>query len=571
MSESEIAKAFDGAEDIEDAAPEPDRAPPAPEPEDLEPYRAGATCPRNDYGNGQRLVIYNPGDLLYVPRLGWHVWDETQWAGDEDEIDIRRRAQKIAAEIEREIWVLPMTDEEREELETLKALEAQYRAMVNAGTADSKKAKDLAAQISGSEIKKTLASRRQQHRRWAQTSGNSNKIKCMIEEAVPACAVPVDAMNRDPYMLNCENGTLRFFKGEDGRWTLERLDHDRAHRITKKCPVEYDPAATAPAWDAFLAQVQPEPEIRAFLQRWFGYSITGLTSEQKMAFLYGGGRNGKSTLVEAIANILATYGTTVPIETFTGDATRKGSDATPDLVRLPGARFVRTSEPEQGQKLKEALVKQLTGGEPIPIRRMHKEFIDVMPEFKLTMSGNHRPDIRGGDDGIWRRVLLVPFTVQVPADKVDPDLPGKLWRERAGILNWLLDGCLAYLEDGLGVPDAVKAATEEYRRDSDKVLDFLELEVELTGDETDWVASKHLADVFNAWLYERGDRLWTRKTVGDRFTEKTAGGYRDAEGRTFSKGKRSLMGFKGLRIRETAIQRLEDNRLEVEAAMSRRT
>lgn len=129
----------------------------------------------------------------------------------------------------------------------------------------------------------------------------------------------------------------------------------------------------------FLERIQPEPEMRAFLQRWFGYSLTGLTNEQKLVFLHGGGRNGKSTLVDLVAKMMGEYATSMPIETLTGSETRKGSDATPDLVRLPGARMVRASEPEKGVQFKEALIKLLTGGEPIMVRRMRRNSLKSIP------------------------------------------------------------------------------------------------------------------------------------------------------------------------------------------------
>lgn len=159
-------------------------------------------------------------------------------------------------------------------------------------------------------------------------------------------------------MVNCQTGVLRFSREIDlhdaawGQsapvWRVDQLPHDRRHLISKMMLADYDPAATCPHFLAFMETVQPDPAVRDFLQRWFGLTLTGIKTEQKLAFFFGGGRNGKSTLVDTIARIMADYGTTIPIETLTGTEQRKGSNSTPDLVRLPGSRMARASEPEQG-------------------------------------------------------------------------------------------------------------------------------------------------------------------------------------------------------------------------------
>jgi len=376
-----------------------------------------------------------------------------------------------------------------------------------------------------------------------------------------AAATGVDALNADPLMLNTETGVLHFtahvdefdasFGDAKPKWQVDLLPHDRRQMISKMAMAEYDKAAQCPTWDRFMETVQPDRSVRDFLQRWFGYSLTGKTNEQKLAFLFGGGRNGKSTAVDLIARIMADYGSTIPIETLTGTEQRKGSDATPDLVRLPGARFVRASEPEQGQKMKEALIKSLTGGEAIMIRRMQQEFIEVVPEFKLTISGNHKPEIRGADDGIWRRVLLVPFDVQIAAEDVDSELPVKLWAERAGILAWLVRGCLDYLQGGLREPAAVKEATEEYRRDSDPLGDFLKTECEITGDGDDFEFTRDLGDVFNAHLLANGYSTWTKAHLA-RQIKFRADNVKGATGRVYSPKKRSASGYSGIKIGQAA-------------------
>ncbi|MEL6507253.1 MAG: phage/plasmid primase, P4 family, partial [Pseudomonadota bacterium] len=329
--------------------------------------------------------------------------------------------------------------------------------------------------------------------------------------------------------------------------SVERLPHDRSYLCSKMAEADYNEDATAPTFTAFLERIQPEPDRREFLQRWFGYTLLGLTTEQKLLFAHGDGRKGKSTLIDVIAQILADYATTVPIESLTGSEQRKGSDATPDLVRIPGARMVRASEPEQGQKMKEALVKALTGGEPVMVRRMHQEFIEVTPEFKLTISGNHRPEIRGGDDGIWRRVLLCPFDQQIPLDEVDPDLPAKLQAEIDGIFAWMVAGAVKWLTDGLKTPGDVMAASNEYRLESDPLREFLLGECVITGSESDWITSADVIDVFRLMQEETGDDPWTKRTVAKTLKDRSAKLKHPDTGATFWPHKRNgTVDYKGL-------------------------
>jgi putative DNA primase/helicase len=544
MTQHDVRAAFDAAEEI-DAAPvnmaEIEAMPVEARPVEYE----GAKLPLNDFGNGQRLNLYIGQDLLFVPRLGWFSWDGQRWHPDEDEILARRSAQKVAAYIEREAIYLELTTTETAALKRYQDAKAELARLKKAGLEKSDDALQARSAINDCEgLAKSVAARRAQYFAWSRTSGNTSRISAMLLESSVNIIAPIEALNANPLMLNTTSGTLNFCRTRAG-YDLEVLPHNRDHLISKVCAAAYDPTAECPNFKLFLAQIQPEGDMRDFLQRWFGYALTGLTTEQKMTFFFGGGRNGKSTLVDLIAKLMADYATSVPIESLTGTEQRKGSDATPDLVRVPGARFIRTSEPEQGQRMKEALIKQLTGGEPINIRRMHKEFVEVMPEFKLTISGNHRPEIRGSDDGIWRRVLLVPFNEQIAKGDVDPALPAKLWAERDGILNWLIEGALAYLETGLAIPESVTAATDLYRLSSDPVREFLLTEMEITGDAGDWISSREIIEYFNCWQYARGETVFGRRTAGNKFTHH-AEALTSATGKKFDAKKRSNAGYSGL-------------------------
>ena len=562
---------------MDDLPPPPDPDPVGPDPAETaeELLRArlveGGRKTLNDYGNGQRVVLYHGEDLLYVARIGWHVWDGHVWEEDIDEFAVRRRAHEIGDLVKREAFALRMPDLEAEIVAQAEETAAQLLALTAKakGGLTQEEAVEMArlAQLekAAKEILARAADRRGKHLRHAKAAGNSGPIGNMLVEAIPYLSRQVKALNSDPLAINTEAVTLQLVQidagGEREAWEYAVAPRPQAREdlITKQMPVAYDPTAEAPVFLRFLERIQPEPEMREFLQRWFGYSLTGLTSEQKLVFLHGAGRNGKSTLVDLVAKMMGEYATSMPIETLTGSETRKGSDATPDLVRLPGARMVRASEPEEGIRFKEALIKLLTGGEPVMIRRMREEFVEIDPVFKLTISGNHKPAVRGTDDGIWRRLLLVPFDVQVPKDEVDPMLPAKLWAERAGVLNWLLDGALDYLNGGLREPAHVTAATEAFREDSDPIRTFLADACKVSGLPEDFELAKDLVEAFQVWQRDQGGQSWGNRTVQLRLADK-ADVFR-VEGQTYSRRKTAQStGYSGIRLTAPMEDRLRETR-----------
>jgi putative DNA primase/helicase len=276
--------------------------------------------------------------------------------------------------------------------------------------------------------------------------------------------------------------------------------------ITKIAPVAYDPSATCPTYDRFLEDVQPDQKMRRFLHQWGGLSLTG-ASEQKMIVFWGKGANGKSTLLETWAALAGDYTKSVLIETFLDQGrARRGGEPTPDLAMLAGVRFLRTSEPERGARLSEALIKLITGGDAMQVRHLNRDFFELRPQFKLSMAGNYRPEIRGVDDGIWRRVVLVPWAVTIAPEKRDPLLGDKLRLEAPGILNRLLDGLRDYLDAGLVLPDEVTAATAAYRADSDPLGRFLAAcVVTKIGAK---VQSSLLYAAFVEWTRANGESEW---------------------------------------------------------------
>ena len=493
--------------------------------------------PETDIGNGRRMLTWNGHQILYVARIGWYVFDAKRWAEDVEGRQIRPLAHQVVEKIGHETRFIDFT--ERELMAVQAAGEAADEAAriealgKDATDEDKARAASLKKTIAeGADAEKALAGRKSGRRRYCKTSGSSGKLDNMLREAAPYVGREVGDLDADPLALNTPAGTLRFVSYDDPEspdvdtprklWTVKLFEHDRDDLITKLAPVDYDAKAAAPTFDAFLKRVQPDERMRGFIQRYCGYCLTGLTSEQVFAFFHGEGANGKSTLVDLVARILADYSTTVPFETLAGDDRRKGGEATPDLAKLPGARLVRASEPEQGMKFREAMVKALTGGEAILIRRLHAEFTEIVPTFKLIISGNHKPDVRGTDDGIWRRVLLVPWDVQIPKGERDPLLPQKLWAERAGVLNWLIQGALDYLTYGLDVPEEVRAATDSYREESDPVGAFLDGYIEVTKNGEDILTPGELYALFKTFCEAASYTVWTPTTFNRHLPRKAA-------------------------------------------------
>jgi putative DNA primase/helicase len=378
-----------------------------------------------DLGNAERIVDGHGTDLRFVPNVGWHVWDERRWRIDGDG-EVHRRAKQTVRRIALDALDEPHTKKAEAQLKFAMKSEARPRleAMVALAETDA----DVVASI--------------------------------------------DDLDADPYALNVQNGTVDLLTGE-------LRDHDQADHITKLAPVFYDPAAKCPTWDGFLeTSFDGEHELIRFLQRGIGYSLTGSTTAQVMFILHGRGANGKSTFLETVRSMLGDYAQQAPADLLMQARANRGG-ATPDLARLPGARFVSAVETGEGRKLDEPLVKQITGGDRIAARRLYRDVFEFTPTHKLWLATNHLPEVRGTDEAIWRRIRLVPFTVTIPEAKRDKGLAAKLRLELPGILAWAIRGCTDYLADGLEEPDAVKAATQSYRDDMDELGAFLEERVQI--------------------------------------------------------------------------------------------
>lgn len=440
--------------------------------------------PLTDLGNAERFRERNKGRMIYVDVIGWHIWDGRRWNAVDADAAVGRAVHETVRGIQREAKALRESDQ------------------------------DL---VVGEEKDGTPVMLSEKVAKWGRASEAGTKMAVIAKHASHYLACPVDRLDSDPWKFNVQNGTLCFRRapGEDDPVTFR--PHDPADMITKLAPVHYDPAATCSTYDVFLEQVQPDPINRAFLHRWAGYSLTGDIGEQKLTFYYGRGKNGKSTFVDAVSAITGDYGDIMPIETFLDQGRgRNAGAATPDLAMLPGVRMLVTSEPGKNSKIDEALIKLVTGGERIQVRHLNKGYFKFRPSFKLTMSGNYRPQVSGTDEGIWRRVVLVPWPVTI--ENADLQLPAKLAAETSGILNRLLDGLRDYLENGLAAPSDVTEATRVFREDSDPLGQFLADCVQ--GCKGDRVSSRRMHEVFVAWARASGEREWSPKGLAGALKER---------------------------------------------------
>ncbi|MBP3040564.1 primase C-terminal domain-containing protein [Bacillaceae bacterium Marseille-Q3522] len=376
-----------------------------------------------EMGNAERLVYRNGQNLRFCMEFEeWLIWNGNTWVEDK-----KKKIERIAIKTFREMYLEASREEDM--------------------------------------------SRRNELVKWAQSSEKSSTFLNSIARAEAMLPISQDELNKDKFKLNCLNGVIDLRTGE-------LINHDRKLLMTKNTNVRYDLDAKCPTWIKFLESIMKDEkgnvkqELIVFLQKAIGYTLTGDTSEQVTFFLWGTGRNGKSTFINIVKDMLGDYGKQTNSDTFTSKMNDNGINN--DIARLHGSRFVSAVESEDGQKLSEALIKQLTGGEPITARFLRKEYFEFVPEFKIFFTTNHKPIVKGDDEGIWRRIRLIPFTFTIPKDEVDKQLPEKLRNEIPGILRWAVEGCLKWQQEGLGEPEEVKNATDEYKEEMDLLSNFLE-------------------------------------------------------------------------------------------------
>jgi len=362
-----------------------------------------------------------------------------------------------------------------------------------------------------SEIKKTADYReRFEIERYAIQGESIRRRKAFVEGAsfIPELNATIDDLDPNPWLLNVENGTVDLRTGE-------LMPHKQEDRITKMAKVHYDKNADCPKWKHFIREIMDyKGDLITFLQTAAGWSISGDISEQSMFILYGTGANGKSTFLNVIMNILGDYATSTYAETF---MKRSNDTATNDIARLRGTRFVSTAETEQGKRLSEHLIKQVTGNDQLTARFLYGEYFNFVPTFKIFMASNHKPVIKGTDHGIWRRIKLIPFTTRISEEKMDKTLEEKLLEEKSGILNWLIEGMLRWQKEGLNTPPIILNATDEYRGEMDVIGNFIkERCVQKQGL---MVRARELFQAYQDWCDENNELATSERMFGMRMKE----------------------------------------------------
>lgn len=366
---------------------------------------------RTDVGNAELLAHLHGKDLKFDPSLGWLVWNGKNWAPDHD------KAVRFV----------------------ISAAKWRYRR---------------APELDYDNAKRESA--------WALSSQQANRVMgCLtIARSLEEFAAP--DWDSNPWLLGCANGVIDLRTGK-------LLRHLRQQYITHLSPVQFDLQAYAPRWCRFIDEVFPDVEMRGFVQRAIGYSLTGVTTEQSFFLCFGKGANGKSKMLFAVKEILGAHAHTSSFSTFE----RSNQKEVPnDVAALKGKRFVIASEAKDATLIDEARIKALTGDDDIAARHLHQAWFSFRPVLKLWLSVNHRPIIDDDSMGMWRRMKLIPFTQTFDPTK-DTDLEDQFRNELPGILAWAVFGCLDWLEQGLNPPETVKLAVEDYRQDSDTLTGFL--------------------------------------------------------------------------------------------------
>lgn len=343
---------------------------------------------------------------------------------------------------------------------------------------------------------------------YKKTRGTQSK-KNIMNELMHRKTVRPDEFDKDDMLLNVANGYIDLT-------SRELYKHDINRMFSQIANTDYSEKMQPAVWLDFLNDIfAGDKAVIRYIQKALGYSLTGSTREQIMFILFGKGRNGKSIFVETIAEILGNYSNNMQAKSL---MVQKNDNVNTDIARLSKARFVTSSEPNEGFRFDEGLIKQLTGGDKVTARFLYAEEFEYTPKFKIWVSTNHKPIIRGTDDGIWRRLVLIPFDVQIPEEKVDKDLKYKLLREAPAILNWMAEGAYMWMREGLELPEKLKDAGQTYRTEMDVVEQFVQEKCKRAEGVKE--TGKALYEEYKKWADENNEYKMDKNKFGKKLKEK---------------------------------------------------
>lgn len=410
----------------------------------------------------ERFLEDHGSVLRHVHGIGWYEWDGTRWLVDEKRVDLSCAVETVKNALRA---LEDMGGDERDDL---------YK-----------------------DIRKSESA-----------SGLEGMVK--IASARPPMSVASKQLDADPYLFNTPTGTVNLI-------TADMTDCCREDLITKVAGAGLDGSEDpeqgdggAAEWEAFLERILPDPDVRAFVQRLFGYAMLGKVTEHVMPIFTGEGANGKGTLRDAVQAAFGDYAIEVdPAILMESKHERHGAFK----MRLRGARLVFCSETEKGRRFAEATMKRLVGGDPIEANLMHKNPITFDPSHLLVMLTNHLPAVSGDDPAVWRRILVVPFDVVIPENERDPDLPERLKKSAPAVLGWVYEGWLDYQEQGLNPPEAVKVRTQEYQASSDVLGRFLDERTIASPHAV--VRARELFTEWSGWCHASGEQSGTEKSFAE--------------------------------------------------------
>ncbi|MFJ2775673.1 phage/plasmid primase, P4 family [Kitasatospora sp. NPDC087315] len=448
----------------------------------------------SDIVNAHALVQYTRNGVRYADGVGFHVWSGTHWV--RNEVLVRQAAHDLGAAmvetlarekaIIREALALKLAGD---------ALEAEYEKQVAAlPLAKASKGFTMARRID--DLMRELASVRGVH-----------------------CTV--DDFDNQPHLLSFADCTVDLRTGA-------AQPHDPADMLTKALPWKYNPQAKATRWLRFLDEVFPtEPLMVDYMRRLCGYGITGSTAEQAFAVLVGVGANGKSVFLDTLSHTFAALSETTRFETFED----RGSSIPADLAALRGARMVMASEGEAGKPMSESVLKRATGSDRLTARFMRENFFTYQPTFLLWLASNHTPAFRSQDEGLWRRVKLIKFDKYFKPEERDHSIFDTLRGEAEGIAAWAVAGAVEWYAEGLKEPGCIKAATTNFKENSDALAEFLTDVLVKTGDDRQHVPSQDAYTAYRDWCDAQGEKAWTRRGFVSALDERGIRQHRMTRGR----------------------------------------